>query len=125
MAHRILVDGVDMSAYCPRAGYRVSFVTVDGGQGGLMLDGSDTVDELAVWEQIEIPCLPLTEAQMQAWLSILAVNAVHTVVYYSPRFGERSIQAKRTLPKLQYRGAGGTGLEWWTGAVITLKEVSA
>lgn len=124
MAYPLFVDGFDMTQYCPKAGYEVSYEVVDGGQGGFMLDGSSTVDELAVFSVIEVPCYPLTEAQMLEWFSVLSQPSTHIVNYYDPSLGQRTITAKRTLPKVKYRGVGGTGRQYWSGAKIVLREVS-
>ena len=64
MGHRLVIDGVDMSALYPNITYNVWYEIEDGGQGGLMLDGSDRDDELARWLCVNIPCYPLTEAQV-------------------------------------------------------------
>lgn len=121
--HPLIIDGLGMEEFCPPAGYSVSYEIVDGGQGGMMLDGSDTVDEMGIWAVIEVPCYPLTEAQLREWFDVLFYTPVHTVTYYDPGRGQRTIQARRIMPAVKYRGTGGTGNSYWTGTNIQLKEV--
>ena len=123
MAHPLYVDGVNISQYGTPAGASVGFDFVDGGQGGYMLDGSDKVDEMAKWAIITYPCMPLSETDLQALLSLVFVGAVHTITYYDPVRGDRTIRARRSISQPKERGKGADGKTYWTGIVLTFKEV--
>ena len=107
---------------CPQAGYTVSWDFVDGGQGDIMLDGTESVDELAQKEVITFPLLPLTPAQIKQVLSIVAPTPLHQVQFISPHRGTITKTMKRTLSTVKYRGMGGTGNEYWTGLVLTMRD---
>jgi len=118
----LIIDGVNIGAMCPQAGYTVSWDFVDGGQGDIMLDGTESVDELAQKEVITFPLLPLTPAQIKSVLSIVVPTPIHQVQYVSPHRGRIMRTMKRTLSTVKYRGQGGTGNEYWTGLVLTLRD---
>lgn len=118
----LIIDGVDISRLCPAAGYTVSYEFVDGGQGGLMMDASESVDELGQKEIITFPLLPLTEEQAKQVLDLVIPQPLHQVQYISPKDGTTQHTMRRTISQAQYRGRGGTGNQYWTGIVLTFKE---
>ena len=120
---RIVIDTVNFSSYFTDPGYQVGYVSKDGGQGGMMLNGSESVDELAVKSVITLPCMPLDEGQLNRLLEVLMPTPLHTVEYFDPRFGgQRTAIMKRSMPTMKYRGFGTNAKEYWTGMVIELTE---
>ena len=121
--YEIYLDGVDLSPYGTPAGYSVGYQFEDGGQGGLMLDGSERVDELARWPVITFPCMPLTDEQLQQLLSLVVRFSTHSLNYYDPERGQRTIRVKRSVSTSKYRGRGADGNMYWTGVTLTFRGV--
>ena len=90
-----------------------------------MLDGSERVDELAQWAVITFPCMPLTEGQLQTLLSMVIPSPTHKLTYYDPTHGDRTIYVRRSVSTPKNRGKGADGNEYWTGIVLTFKEIRA
>lgn len=123
MAKSLIIDGQDYSSYFTQAGYSVEYASVDGGQGGVMLNGDRVVDELMVKAVIKLPCMPLSDAQISRLLSQVYTGVYHTVRYYDSMRGvNRTISAIRDVSSQVYRGTGANGVEYWTGMVITFSE---
>lgn len=118
----LVIDGVDVGAMCPRAGYTVEYDFINGGQGGLMMDGTQSVDELTQKEVVSFPLLPLTKEQAEIVLDLIVSTPLHQVRYISPRLGQVQKTMRRSVSNIQYRGFGATGNEYWTGLVITLRD---
>lgn len=123
MAKTFILNGKDYTSWFARAGYTVRYEPVDGGQGGVMQDGTYTEDEIALKAAITLQCMPLNEIQLGAILTeIYSVKYVN-LTYFDPKTrGTRTIQARRSASEQKYRGFGADGREYWTGTVITLKE---
>lgn len=123
MAKRLIIDNLDFSSYFPRAGYQVEYTSVDGGQGGVMLNGESLADELAVKATVVLPCMPLNETQLSTLLTVIYASLYHSVEYYDPRTGRnRTITATARAASQTYRGFGANAVEYWTGIVVTLTE---
>lgn len=119
----LYINGTDYTAYTPEAGYTVTYEPVDGGQGGLMLSGEYTEDEIANKAVITVQLLPLTAAQTRTMIALLTNNVYLTVRYHDPRANAlRTITARRQITPITFRGTGGTGVEYWTGLQITFRE---
>lgn len=121
--HEIYLDGVDLTQYGTQTGYSVGYTFEDGGQGGLMLDGSTRVDELATLAVITHPCMPLTEGQLRDLLSLVLPFSTHTLNYYDPSSGQRTIRVRRSVSQPKYRGRGADGNLYWTGITLTFREI--
>lgn len=118
----LIIDGLDISQLCPQAGYTVSYEFVNGGQGGLMMDATESVDELGQKEIVNFPLMPLTEEQAKTVLELVIPTAIHQVLYISPKDGTRTRTMRRSVNQITYRGRGGTGNEYWTGLVLTFRD---
>ena len=90
---------------------------------GLMLDGSTRVDELATLAVITHPCMPLTEGQLRDLLSLVLPFSTHTLNYYDPSSGQRTIRVRRSVSQPKYRGRGADGNLYWTGITLTFREI--
>lgn len=118
----ILIDGIDYTSYFAETGYQVSYSTINGGQGGYTLAGTSIVDELDQKAVVTLPCMPLTEAQFRTILEALMPTPVHSVTYYDPLYGTRTVSMVRSVISGKYRGQGADLNEYWTGQVIKLTE---
>ena len=121
--YKIYLDGVDISQYGTPAGYSVGYQFEDGGQGGLMLSGAERVDELAKWPVITFPCMPLTDGQLQELFSLVLSVSTHSLNYYDPEKGQRTIRVKRSVSTPKYKGKGVDGNLYWTGVTVTFRGI--
>lgn len=123
MAKPLIIDNNVYTSYFPEAGYQVGYFSVDGGQGGIAINGESIDDELAVKAEITLPAMPLDSARLSSLLRTIYSSVYHDVTYFDPRTNsQRTITAKRSVAPVKYRGYGANGLEYWTGVVITLRE---
>lgn len=118
-----ILDGEDFSAYINRRGYSVFYEKREGINGGMMLDGSLTVDVLAWKAVLQLPVngLPadkmakLVTACTKPYINVeyfdLRTNAQRTGVPFIPTLSEGSLSL-----------INGEGTQWYYGAVLTLQE---
>lgn len=121
--HEIYLDGVDISPYGTPRGYSVGYQFEDGGQGGLMLDGSERVDELAKWAVIMFPCMPLSEANLKTLYNLVLGFSTHSLNYYDPEVGQVTKRVRRSVSAPKYKGYGADGNMYWTGVTLTFKVI--
>ena len=123
MSKTIKINGVDFTNMFAPIGYRVGYKSIQGNNGGLMLDGSYTDDELAQKAVIYLTCMPLGEDDLSALLASVYGSKYPQVYYFDPKTGGyREIAARRGETEQKYRGTGADGKEYWTGTVLTLTE---
>ena len=124
MQNPISVNSRDISNIVTRYGYMVSYTRVDGGSGGTMLDGSTTVDVIAVKAIITVPLMPLMESQLNSLLDSLYANDYVTVTYYDPRANAtRTIQCIMTEDvESKHAGQNAFSNEIWLSGVLTFTE---
>lgn len=123
MSKTIKLNGVDFTKMFTSVGYYVTYRSVQGNNGGVMLDGSTMEDELAVKSDVHLPVMPLNEADVGELLSVLYQEPYVTMYYYDPRFKSyRETRFRRNSAEQKYRGFGTDGKEYWTGPELTLLE---
>ena len=122
MAKTVKMNNVDVTSYFTPKGMKVTYKKVLGSNGGTMLNG-DLIEDILAWKaKVTLPCMPLTEAQMTDFLS-KAMAGHPTLYYFDPRRNAyRTIHYMASVAEAAYRGAGGTGTEYWTGYVLTAEE---
>lgn len=122
MAKIIKLNGVDVTGYFVRNGMEVSYSKVLGSNGGTMLSGDREEDVIAWKATVRLPCMPLTEAQQSDLLQKIMVDDP-TLYYFDPTTGSyRTIHYMGTVSETKYRGAGGTGVDYWTRLTLTAEE---
>lgn len=122
MTKSIAINSVSFTDLFTPTGYIVSYQKRRGNNGGMMLDGSQVDDVLAVKAVVTCTCMPTDEKHLQQLLVVLA-NTYVTVSYYDPRTGNyRTMTAIPSEPSQKFRGTGANALEYWTGTVVTLTE---
>lgn len=123
MSKTIKINDVDFTSMFTHVGYAVGYKSIQGNNGGLMLDGSYTEDEIAQKAVILLPCMPLNSSNLSTLLSNIYGSVYPKVYYYDPKDGDyREIYTRRSETEQQFRGVGTDGKEYWTGTVITLTE---
>lgn len=104
-------------------GYVVKYRSVQGNNGGLMLDGSTTEDELAVKADIRLPVIPLNETDIGILLALIYEKPYVTIYFFDPKEKSyREAEFRRNQMEEKYRGFGSDGKEYWTGSSLTLME---
>ena len=122
MAKTVKMNGVDVTSYFTPRGMKVAYAKVLGSNGGTMLNG-DLIEDVLAWKaKVTLDCMPLTEAQMTDFLT--KATATHpTLYYFDPRKNAyRTIHYMANVAEAAYKGAGGTGTDYWTGYVLTAEE---
>lgn len=123
MSKTIKINDVDFTSMFTPCGYTVKRISVKGNNGGLMLDGSYTDDELAQKSAVVLPCMPLNEDDLSVLLKSIYGSKYPKLYYYDPyEKSYREIDTRRSEAEQKYRGFGTDGKEYWTGTVITLTE---
>lgn len=123
MQKDIHINGTDYTSLVTRYGYTVSYAKVDGGQGGVMLDGSQTVDVLAIKAVITVPLMPLFESQLNALIADVLSLDYPTLYYYDPRSGDyREVQTIMSEPQMQHVGHSVVDDEIWLAGTLTFTE---
>ena len=123
MSKTIKINDVDFTSMFTPVGYAVGYKSIQGNNGGLMLDGSYTEDEISQKAVISLPCMPLNSTDLSSLLSNIYGSVYPKVYYFDPKVGDyREIYTRRNETEQQFRGFGTDGKEYWTGTVITLTE---
>lgn len=123
MSKTIKINDVDFTSMFTPVGYSVGYKSIQGNNGGLMLDGSYTEDEIAQKALILLPRMPLNSSDLSTLLSNIYGSEYPKVYYYDPKDGDyREIYTRRNETEHQFVGIGTDGKEYWTGTVITLTE---
>lgn len=123
MAKTIKIDGTDYTDFFTRVGYSVTYQSIQGKNGGLMLDGSYTEDELALKAVVALPCKALNEEKLSALLTKVYSAVYHQIYYFDPKTNSyRTMEARRAVSQQNYRGFSTNGYEFWTDAVVTFTE---
>ena len=118
-----IFDGEDFSKYINRFGYSVFYEKREGMNGGMMLDGSMTVDVLAWKAVLQLPVNGLPADKM-AQLVAACTKPYISVDYFDLRTGgQRSgVSFIPTLSEGVLSLINGEGTQWYRGAVLTLQE---
>lgn len=123
MSKTIKINGTDYTSMFTPYGYKVSYQPVYGNNGGQMLDGTYTEDEIKLNAVITLDCMPLTESQLSTILSEIYGSSYSQVYYFDPKEkAYRQIEARRSVSEQKNRGIGADGNEYWTGTIVTFTE---
>ena len=119
---QIKLNDVDVTSYFVQRGMTVTYAKVTGSNGGTMLSGDREEDVLAWKAVVTLTCMPLTPAQQADFLAKVMV-ADPTLYYFDPLTnGYKTIHYMASISETTYKGNGGTGIEFWTGLVLTAEE---
>lgn len=123
MSKTIKINGADFTRMFTPRGYVVRYESVQGNNGGLMLDGSTTEDELAIKAVVSLPVMPLNEEDVATLLQAIYSEPYVTLHFYDPKLGGyRETLFRRNQAQQKYRGFGSDGKAYWTGPALTLTE---
>ena len=117
------INGVDFTSYTTDGGYVSSPIKLDGGQGGMMLDGSETEDTIRVKMQITVPIMPLTATQLSTLqAAILEFDYPEIYFYDSAQSTYREAETIVSMPTPRHRGKSITDDEIWIIAPLVFRE---
>lgn len=117
----VLIEGVDFSTFFNKYGATFHYEERLGANGGMMLDGSETVDVLArklVWDLV---CNDLSDSDLVQLLPLCCRDYV-TVTCPDPATGQT--KTAKFIPSV---GRASTllaenGVQWFTGLALSFRE---
>lgn len=116
-----IVDGVDFTTYVNRWQYAVSYDFREGKNGGLMLDGSNPRDLLAIKARVSVTVNDRRGPELAALLGAVLKNEVQ-LTYFEPRVNDECTATfKPTVEEVQLPPVPGT-VRWGKGFRITMEE---
>lgn len=123
MQKEIHINGNDYTSLVTRYGYSVSYTKIDGGQGGTMLDGSTTVDVLAIKAVITVPLMPLFGYQLNQIIADVLSTDYPLLYYFDPRLNDyRQVETIMSEPQMQHVGMNAFENEIWLAGTLTFTE---
>lgn len=121
--YTIKINGVDFTSYTTKSGYVSAPIKMDGGQGGMMLDGSETEDTIRVKMQITVPIMPLTANQLSTLQEALLEYDYPEVYFYdSVQKTYREAETIVEMPTPRHRGTSITTDEIWVIDPLVFRE---
>lgn len=124
MTKSIFINGINFTSYFTPVGFVCSYEKIDGGNGGTMKNGDMVQDIIAVKARGQATCMPLTEQQQSTLLTAIHGTQPLLLQYYDAKAGgNRTVEAYMDTSETVFRGTGGTGVDYWTGLVVTFSEV--
>mgnify|MGYP006928641629 FL=1 len=122
MNKEIKVNNIDSSSIFTRYGYSVTYKKIMGDAGGDMLDGSTTVDVIAVRPIVTFGFMPVTEDKLSEFIANLYKNDYAQVYYFDLREREyKTIEAIYSDIQAGHRLTGTDGSEYWFANTITFE----
>lgn len=117
----VIIDEVDFSDCFNRYAYTVEHIPRDGGRGGMMQDGTMTVDILAWKDLYSLGCNDLKGARLAQLQRACSKSYVQATVY-DPMTGET--RSGTFIPRLSPSSTRlfVGGVVWFGGATLTLEE---
>lgn len=117
------INGVDFTSLVPGGGYISAPIKLDGGQGGMMLDGSETEDTIRVKMQITVPIMPLTAAQLSTLQqAVLEFDYPEIYFFDSVQGVYRECETIVSLPAPRHRGMNIMQDEIWIIDPLVFRE---
>lgn len=115
------INGIDFSPHISRYGYAFGYEKRYGNNGGIMLDGSETVDVLNYKAVIAVDCNAM-KSETQALLISTCTSDYVTITYFDPH--ENADRTATFIPEIgQMVPAILRAQEkWFTGLTISFRE---
>lgn len=119
------IDGIDYSDCIPRSGYTVLYEPVEGGQGGIALNGNRVPDIIAWKKVVVFQIMPLYGSRVgQLLTAVIDGSTLKQLRIFVPKDQqETTINCTVTVTPVKYRGRGIGVDHWWTGLQLTFREV--
>ena len=118
----IKVNNIDCSSIFTRYGYSVTYKKIMGDAGGDMLDGSTTVDVIAVRPIVTFGFMPVAEDKLSAFIADLYKKDYAQVYYFDLCEREyKTIEAIYSDIQAGHRLTGTDGKDYWFASTITFE----
>lgn len=116
------IDGVDITPYMQFAGLKFTTFSLDGPEAGRTLSGELRRSRIATKVRWDVPCKPLSTAEVYALFQILQPEWV-TLEASDPLFGQRSGTFYSNNNSIQMRvSSDAEADELWEGLTFPLIE---
>lgn len=122
MNKEIKVNNIDCSSIFTRYGYSVTYKKIMGDAGGDMLDGSTTVDVIAIRPVVTFGFMPADEEKLSAFIANLYKKDYAQVYYFDLREREyKTIETIYSDIQAGHRLTGTDGKDYWFASTITFE----
>lgn len=122
MNKEIKVNNIDCSSIFTRYGYSVTYKKITGEAGGDMLDGSTTVDVIAIRPVVTFGFMPTDEEKLSAFIANLYKKDYAQVYYFDLREREyKTIETIYSDIQAGHRLTGTDGKDYWFANTITFE----
>lgn len=122
MQFNLKINGTDFSPAFNSVGYGVSYLKVEGNNGGTTQDGT-LVEDVLDWKAVvSLPCIDLEEDMLSSLLTACMADSL-SVEYYDLKTKEiRTIDASVTMGEATFLLQDCDGVRVYTGFSISLRE---
>lgn len=118
----LIIDGTEFSPMFNRYQYTVGYIPQTGENGGIMLDGSETVDVLKWKAVLTLPANDLKAEDLSRLLSACAQTYL-AVTYFDTRTNqERQALFIPEIGESRFAMMTAQGVKWFSGMAVTLRE---
>ena len=122
MQFNLKINGTDFSPAFNSIGYGVSYLKIEGDNGGTTLDGTLVEDVLAWKAVVNLPCIDLEEDMLSSLLTACMADSL-SVEYYDLKTKKiRSIDASITMGEATFLLQDCDGVRVYTVFAISLRE---
>jgi hypothetical protein len=120
----IKINDVSVTDLTPPVGYTVKRRSVTGGNTVTMQNGQSYRDIIAWKSDVEVPFMPLTDAQLKTLMTNIKSDLTCALYFFDPDLGKyRTMTAYPTIDKRKFRGKGVNNSYYWTGVTLTFEEM--
>lgn len=116
------INGVDYSTSINKYSYSVSYLPIMGDNGGIMLDGSESVDLLAWKAQLDLVCNGLTATELSALLTACKQAYVSVTYFDVASNANRTAQFIPSIGSSKYRMSNRNGEMCFDGLTLYFRE---
>ena len=116
------INGIDYTNAVQRYGMATTYVKREGVNGGMMLDGSMTVDVIAYKARLVIPLNPMTASEQAALINAVCDSYVSVYYFDSRTNAYRTAQFIPDIGTTNVAILRAGNVKWFNGLAITLEE---
>lgn len=120
------INAIDFSSIANKYGYTVGYILKNGPNGGDMQNGTEIIDRREVMANIVWKINDIPADELSRLLQVCTVDPYLSVQYFDPRLnGTRTSVFTAEIGQQQVLLYTGTGPVWFSGPVLTLREVQS
>lgn len=118
----LILNSLDFTADANKYGYSVRYEKRTGPNGGIMMDGTETVDVRARRMVTDWTLNDLPEDHLAALLNVCSDDYIYATTYDPKLEEDRTYLAIPEVSQQTIRLQTPTGVKWFAGPVLTLRE---